>query len=329
MYFFSKLANSDINIFEFRDNHIQDDETIVYNKTNSTFNHKSYFEGKSIKGKHFLLQHIVVSVDQEESLHYIQEGDLLSLSFVVRGDFKCLKECNDFTFSNGQVSLSKLTNYRLTGKLFFNKNSINEIIHLQLHKEYVDQLLDEYNWLSNINQLKHILSDQKEGLYNCIIPCFNLKTFHLLLDLIDINAIPHHKSDYVKLKFKELFFLLSTHDIGKTSADYQEMYKVKAFIEQNYFEDLSLEYIANHFNISQSTLKKKFKEEVGSTLHQYIVDVKMSKAIRLLNKDIYVNELSNHLGFHSVSHFIKVFKKYYGYTPKEYLLFFKQNNSNN
>lgn len=62
-----------------------------------------------------------------------------------------------------------------------------------------------------------------------------------------------------------------------------------------------------------------FKKEMGTTVHRYIQEKKISEAKHLLLfTDHSYDEVGNLLAFSSQSHFIQSFKKITGYTPKEY-----------
>ncbi|STT45793.1 Xylose activator XylR (AraC family) [Klebsiella pneumoniae] len=65
--------------------------------------------------------------------------------------------------------------------------------------------------------------------------------------------------------------------------------------------------------------KKRFKEEVGETIHTVIHSEKLEKARSLLvSTSLSINEISQMCGYPSLQYFYSVFKKEYDVTPKEY-----------
>ena len=67
-------------------------------------------------------------------------------------------------------------------------------------------------------------------------------------------------------------------------------------------------------------LKEGFKKVYGNTVYAYLLEHKMNVASQMLtSKNYNVNEVSQHLGYSSASHFINAFKKRFGITPKKYL----------
>ena len=123
-------------------------------------------------------------------------------------------------------------------------------------------------------------------------------------------------------KRQGLFFLLldsiSRYSVERSSSDIKVIDKIKDLLGGN--EELSMSEIAVKCGISESGLRKKFKEAVGISLSEYRIRAKLNRAKNLLEAtDMTVNEISNSLNFYDSAYFCKVFKKHTGMTPKEYL----------
>ena len=66
-------------------------------------------------------------------------------------------------------------------------------------------------------------------------------------------------------------------------------------------------------------LTRLFKEYVGETLHDYIHTLKINYGAMLLRTtDMGILSISSACGYDSLSHFIKIFKRHFNMTPKEY-----------
>jgi two-component system response regulator YesN len=97
--------------------------------------------------------------------------------------------------------------------------------------------------------------------------------------------------------------------------------KALNYIEKNFSNDISLDDVANYVFLSSSYFSRVFKQCVGESFTDYIINLKMKKAAEYLaNKKYKVYEISEMVGYSSSKHFIKMFKVYSGYTPKEYRL---------
>lgn len=94
---------------------------------------------------------------------------------------------------------------------------------------------------------------------------------------------------------------------------------IKAFMEQNYSRDISLNDVAGDLGMNAIYLSQLFKKETGSTFSAYLTKVRMNQAIRLLRTGEYkIYEVSEMVGYQTVQYFSKVFKKETGKNPKDY-----------
>lgn len=91
------------------------------------------------------------------------------------------------------------------------------------------------------------------------------------------------------------------------------------YIFDHLYDDLDLCGLADYLKMSPSHLSRKFKDETGEGLKSFIQKQRVEEAKNLIVfSDYSLSEIYSLLNFHDQSYFIKVFKKYTGYTPKEY-----------
>ena len=95
--------------------------------------------------------------------------------------------------------------------------------------------------------------------------------------------------------------------------------QVTNYIHHHLSEHITAEDIAKHLYLSRPYLSAKFKEETNISLTDFILNEKTEEAKRLLcyTEKSLIN-ISSYLGFSSQSHFSRVFRRYSGYSPKEY-----------
>ncbi len=96
--------------------------------------------------------------------------------------------------------------------------------------------------------------------------------------------------------------------------------KVVEYIKEHYKEKIALEDIAKKFNYSVGHLCRKFKEEIGVSVVNYIVRYRISIAMKLLfeRQELSIEEIALDVGFNDVQFFDKTFKKITGMTPGKY-----------
>jgi transcriptional regulator GlxA family with amidase domain len=84
-------------------------------------------------------------------------------------------------------------------------------------------------------------------------------------------------------------------------------------------EDVSIRDFSKGVNLSPSRLRELFKEETGRSPIQYLRDLRMEHAAKLLGGTfLSVKEVAFNSGAQDVSHFVRDFKKRFGLTPSEY-----------
>ncbi|WP_310225856.1 helix-turn-helix domain-containing protein [Paenibacillus qinlingensis] len=96
--------------------------------------------------------------------------------------------------------------------------------------------------------------------------------------------------------------------------------QIHHYILQSYSEyDFSVQKIAEHFSISLSYLSRYYKEQTGRTVMDYLNEVRIEQAKRLLRNDnSSVKDIVQQIGYYDVSSFIRKFKQQVGLTPGEY-----------
>ena len=91
------------------------------------------------------------------------------------------------------------------------------------------------------------------------------------------------------------------------------------YIYDNLHTKITLEKLAEITKLSPAYLSKLFHKEVGYTVSGYIIRKRIEAAENMLKfSDHSCIDISEYLCFSSESHFIQVFKKQTGYTPKAY-----------
>lgn len=95
--------------------------------------------------------------------------------------------------------------------------------------------------------------------------------------------------------------------------------EIVIYINENIYEQLTIEEICLKFSISRSSLQTLFKNNLSVAPKQYISDLKLNKSKLLIKESIYtISEISSMLGFTSIHYFSRKFKQQFGITPTDY-----------
>ncbi|MBD3917539.1 helix-turn-helix domain-containing protein [Paenibacillus sp. PR3] len=91
------------------------------------------------------------------------------------------------------------------------------------------------------------------------------------------------------------------------------------YIERHLQEDLSLQQLAARFFLSREYVSRRFRQETGVTLSEYVERHRMEHATKLLaNRSYKVADIAELVGYTDEKYFSKVFKKHTGLSPQQY-----------
>ncbi|WP_018758376.1 helix-turn-helix domain-containing protein [Paenibacillus terrigena] len=94
----------------------------------------------------------------------------------------------------------------------------------------------------------------------------------------------------------------------------------KKFIDANYHQDhISLQDVAERFQISPAYLSRLLRQELGMSFIDYVTEVRIQHALRLMqDPQVKIYEISERIGYASQHYFSVAFKKVLGVSPTEY-----------
>jgi len=136
--------------------------------------------------------------------------------------------------------------------------------------------------------------------------------FEKISKLESIQAI----EDWLRKIEKGIYNYLLNQNKGQNK---KLIYKTKKIINDNRGKVVSLQDVASKLNISSGYLSTIFKQYTGVSFIDYVTEVKMEEAKRLLKEGKYkIYEIAQMTGYENAYYFSKVFKKVTGITPREF-----------
>jgi AraC-like DNA-binding protein/ligand-binding sensor protein len=107
--------------------------------------------------------------------------------------------------------------------------------------------------------------------------------------------------------------------VQQASAEPPVIARAKRFIEDHHRDDLSLGQVAASVHTSLFYFCKLFKRHTGVSFTEYVSRLRTEKAKKLLlNLNLRVSEIAYEVGFQSLTHFNRVFKRILHESPSEY-----------
>jgi AraC-like DNA-binding protein len=95
----------------------------------------------------------------------------------------------------------------------------------------------------------------------------------------------------------------------------RQVVQAKQFIDRHFAQPVDLDTIAGKAFLSKYHFIRVFKYHYGCTPHQYLMEVRIAAAKKLLRTGMPVAEVSYSVGFHSPTSFTGLFKRITGSSP--------------
>ena len=107
--------------------------------------------------------------------------------------------------------------------------------------------------------------------------------------------------------------------IQQENAEPPVITKARAYIQDHQTEEIKLGQVAKAVNMSSFYFCKMFKKVTGINFTDYVARIRIEKSKNLLlNPNLRISEIAFEVGFQSLTHFNRVFKKILGQSPTEY-----------
>ena len=173
------------------------------------------------------------------------------------------------------------------------------------------------------NSMKKMMVEAQKGL------CFPMDAIMKVYQQIDtLSSIKD--GFYAFMQFMTILYELSKCEGARplasssfakveVSSDSRRVQKVKNFIDQNYRYEIRLPQLADIAGMSPSAFSRFFKLHTGRNLSEYIIDLRLVYASRMLVDSTHsIAEISFSCGFNNLSNFNRIFKKRKGCSPSEF-----------
>lgn len=200
------------------------------------------------------------------------------------------------------------------------KSNEKERILIMFREEFFDALAD-----------KKLITDILQILSQSPVISFDKETKNELYDIIlRINLLyKTNKEDIFSLQIALIQFLLSIKDyINKgflRPNDKMDSKKsiiisdITDYINGNYSQKITLEFLMNKFYIDKYHLCHVFKKITGMTVIEFINNKRLAEAKGLLKSSDYsMSKISSIVGFQNQNHFNTLFKRTFNQTPSQF-----------
>jgi AraC-like DNA-binding protein len=205
------------------------------------------------------------------------------------------------------------------------QNQNLKLFHICVDRQYYSTLLsDSEKWSS---ELKGKLLDKKPVTGSMDNMQLSTQMLNILNDIRKCPLNGNLRSIVMEAKIIEFIALqlnqLVKDDHGKSNqkmkaADRDALFEMKEFLNKSFTKEHSLRSLSKTFGLNEFKLKRGFKELFGTTVFDYLHDLKMEYAHQKLSaEDVFINEVSGLVGYKNPNHFSTAFKKKFGINPTQ------------
>lgn len=225
-------------------------------------------------------------------------------------------------YTNGDVFLlgSNLPHYMKSDEAYHAEDSKLRVkgVNIQFEKDFMYHAIHHYPHFINI---KKLLEDAQKGVYfpaGCSVKIVELLNRIPLEKGIDqMTSFLQLLKEMTEIKSKQP---ISTSDvIDEKLCNASRIDNVISYLNKHYHRKMDLSEIASHASMNPAAFCRFFKSKTGKTFKNYVLDMRISYARKLLlMDDMNISQISVKCGFDTISYFNKTFKKHSGYSPTEY-----------
>ncbi len=131
----------------------------------------------------------------------------------------------------------------------------------------------------------------------------------------------HIASEHLLIKFLQA--LIEKHACqkptkSKAAKGFEEAQLVREYLHLNYLNEVSIKELAQMTGMPEYGLVRTFKKHFHLPPRQYLLNLRIEQAKKLLAQRYSSTEVAYRSGFFDQSHFIRHFKKFIGITPKQF-----------
>jgi AraC-like DNA-binding protein len=138
-----------------------------------------------------------------------------------------------------------------------------------------------------------------------------------LVQLFDLAQNPHPSVNQILSRFQQVVMNDLQVAVGSITMP-EVVIQAMRFIEDHYGQPITVARVATAVGRSPQHLSTLFRQHAGTTVHEYLVRVRLRRAIHLICNGEKIEAVSLLVGYRSKKNFYRHFRSHTGRTPSTY-----------
>ncbi|WP_461789463.1 helix-turn-helix transcriptional regulator [Pedobacter sp.] len=192
-------------------------------------------------------------------------------------------------------------------------------VHIDLKPDYLQELATEFGMLNEF--LKFSTAGNAKVVRAKHYPMDgNIKL--ILMDIIGCKRKGVTRNMYLHSRIFDLLLIFSRdllhEEVQVLRIDDTLLGEVKAFLEENYHRPITICELCRRFGVNQVSLSRRFKLSFEITIHIFLMNLRMKKAVQLLKEEISIKTIAEKVGYSETAAFSKAFKSRFNQSPSQF-----------
>ncbi|WEK68652.1 MAG: AraC family transcriptional regulator [Candidatus Chryseobacterium colombiense] len=224
-----------------------------------------------------------------------------------------------FSFKENQYILH-YSSKESKAKLWTQNQESLKYLQIQITYQYIFNLFNPQKSKESADILEQMTKNNFIFLHKQTPPLMTVEMHIILKEIIEYSKKGMLQKLFVEAKIIKLLILIFEQFTEKDNAENTSKLhiRIKKYIDENYHKSLKIIELSKELGINENKIRKEFKEHYHSTIVDYVCELRMLKAKKLIiDKNIMIKEIAIDCGYEYVQNFSRAFKKKFGISPEK------------
>jgi AraC-like DNA-binding protein len=205
-------------------------------------------------------------------------------------------------------------------KLWTENQDLLKYLQIQIKYRYIFNLFNPEKSKESSDILEQMKKNNFIFLHKQTPPLMTVEMHIILKEIIEYSKKGMMQKLFIEAKIIKLLILIFEQFTEKDNIENpSELHiRIKKYIDENYHKSIKINDLSQELGINENKIRKEFKEHYQSTIVDYVSELRMLKAKKLIvDKNIMIKEIAIDCGYDYVQNFSRAFKKKFGISPEK------------